>query len=122
MSGIPIQVTRTYDSRNKFTSGDFGYGWNVDLGKGVRVEKSANLGKWWQQTSDGNLFFPTYCLQPSRALFVTVTFPDGKAYRFQAGTDQQCQALFPLERRLARVHAHWADARLAGGARCRPTS
>ena len=83
VAGLPISVTRTYDSRNKGYSGDFGYGWNVDLGSSVRVEKSAGLGKWWVQTKSGDLLFPQYCLSPSRALFVTVTFPGGKVYRFQ---------------------------------------
>jgi len=95
VAGIPIRVTRTYDSRNKSNSGDFGFGWNVDLGKSVRVQKSAGLGKWWVETSTGGIF-PTYCLQPSRALFVTVTFSSGKVYRFQATTEQPCQQIYPI--------------------------
>jgi hypothetical protein len=30
ISGIPISVTRTYDTLNAGTSGDFGYGWRLD--------------------------------------------------------------------------------------------
>jgi RHS repeat-associated protein len=96
VAGLPIRVTRSYDSRNKGTSGDFGFGWNIDLGSSVRVEKSAGLGKHWVQTKSGSLLFPQYCLNPSRALFVTVTFPGGKVYRFQTGQDQPCQLLFPI--------------------------
>src|SRR5215467_10040145 len=30
VAGIPITVTRTYDTLNAGTSGDFGYGWRLD--------------------------------------------------------------------------------------------
>jgi hypothetical protein len=30
VSGIPITITRTYDSRNR-TTGDFGAGWTLDI-------------------------------------------------------------------------------------------
>jgi RHS repeat-associated protein len=31
VSGVPITITRSYDSLNAATSGDFGYGWRLDI-------------------------------------------------------------------------------------------
>ncbi len=43
VAGLPIQVTRTYDSRDKRT-GDFGAGWTMSIAS-VRVEKTGVLGQ-----------------------------------------------------------------------------
>ncbi|MFY0564561.1 PKD domain-containing protein [Archangium lansingense] len=94
MSGVSMELTRTYDSRDKRV-GDFGVGWNLGL-RNVRVEKSGILGKGWQQTKSGGLF-PNYCLTPARPAFVTITFPSGKVYKFQASTSPRCQQLFPIQ-------------------------
>jgi len=59
--GIPIQVIRTYDSRDKRT-GDFGVGWNLSL-RDIRVEKTGMTGIGWEETSMGGSF-PTYNLHP----------------------------------------------------------
>src|SRR6185369_4507973 len=94
MAGIPIQVVRTYDSRDTRT-GDFGAGWTLGL-RNVRVEKSGVLGANWEQTvTDG--FLPTFCLQPTKVPLVTVTFPDGRQFKFQASLNAQCQLIAPFE-------------------------
>jgi fibro-slime domain-containing protein/RHS repeat-associated protein len=94
MAGLPIQVTRTYDSRDT-RKGDFGAGWTLGL-RNVRVEKSGVLGENWEQTvTEG--FLPTFCLQPTKAPVVTVTFPDGRLFKFQASLNSQCQLIAPFE-------------------------
>ncbi|HYV11049.1 MAG TPA: PKD domain-containing protein, partial [Pyrinomonadaceae bacterium] len=94
MAGIPIRVVRTYDSRDTRT-GDFGAGWRLDL-HNVRLEKSGVLGANWEQTvTDG--FLPTFCLQPTKVPLVTVTFPDGRQYKFQETLNAQCQLIAPFE-------------------------
>jgi len=94
MAGMPIQVVRTYDSRDTRT-GDFGAGWTLGL-RNVRVEKSGVLGANWEQTvTDG--FLPTFCLQPTKVPLVTVTFPDGRQFKFQASLNAQCQLIAPFE-------------------------
>ena len=57
-NGIPIQVQRTYDNKDKRV-GDFGIGWNLGV-RNVRVEKSVSLGKFWYQSVDNSGFFPVY--------------------------------------------------------------
>ncbi|HYG11873.1 MAG TPA: RHS repeat-associated core domain-containing protein, partial [Pyrinomonadaceae bacterium] len=94
VSGLPIQIVRTYDSRDK-RSGDFGFGWTLGI-KNIRVEESGILGADWEQTQSGG-FISTYCLQPAKPHFVTVTFPNGHVYKFQAVTTPQCSALTPIQ-------------------------
>ncbi|MBC3919461.1 hypothetical protein H8L32_18365, partial [Undibacterium sp. CY18W] len=45
-SGIPIRVTRTYDTRRKSQNLDFGYGWSVDY-QNVQIRKNMILGLQW---------------------------------------------------------------------------
>src|SRR6185295_4569430 len=94
MTGMPIEVDRRYDTRDK-RSGDFGFGWSLGL-RNLRLEKSIRLGDGWQMTATGG-GFPTYCVQPARAHFVTITFPNGRLYKFQATASPDCQQLVPLE-------------------------
>jgi YD repeat-containing protein len=93
VAGIPIQVVRTYDSRDK-RRGDFGIGWTLGI-KNVRVEKNETLGLKWYQTVS-NTFIPNYCIEPLRSHIVTVTMPDGKVQKFEAKLDVQCQRAAPI--------------------------
>jgi RHS repeat-associated protein len=88
VAGIPIQIIRTYDSRDK-RKGDFGYGWTLGI-KNLRLEKNAVLGLKWYQTRSVT-FIPTYCVEPTRPHIVSVTTPDGKVQKFEAGLAVRCQ-------------------------------
>jgi RHS repeat-associated protein len=91
VSGIPIQIIRSYDSRDK-GQGDFGVGWRLSLAN-IRVQKSRNLGLNWQETQIMSGFIPQYCLFATDNKVVTVTFPDGRVFTFQTGGNQQCQQI-----------------------------
>jgi RHS repeat-associated protein len=93
VAGLPIQVTRTYDSRDK-RKGDFGIGWTLGVSN-IRLEKSGVLGSGWIETAS-NTFLPNYCIQATKPHVITITFPDGKVYKFQAATAQQCQRAAPI--------------------------
>src|SRR5579864_5405775 len=96
MPGLPITVTRTYDSRDKHV-GDFGVGWTLSLAN-VRVQKTGGpIGKGWDEEVQWSGFFPTYCLQTAQSHIVSVTFPDGKVYKFQPVNTPQCQQFVPIE-------------------------
>ncbi len=92
LAGLPIQLTRTYDSRDKRV-GDFGIGWTLGLSN-VRLQKNRNLGLSWSEDLQYSGFLPQFCLQPTSARIVTATFPDGKVYKFQAA--RQCQAVVAI--------------------------
>ncbi|MBZ5558675.1 MAG: PASTA domain-containing protein [Acidobacteriia bacterium] len=94
VAGLPIQVTRTYDSRNK-RQGDFGIGWSLDV-QTLRVNANRVQGTAWQQTVSGG-FFPNYCLQGTDQHKVTVTLPDGKIGEFDLVPQPQCQLLTPID-------------------------
>src|SRR6185436_19270326 len=94
VAGLPIRVTRTYDSRDK-SVGDFGVGWRLDVSS-LRLGKSGVAGLSWFGSASAGLF-PTYCLQPIRPSMVTVTAPDGKVYEFEPTLSRSCQFALPLE-------------------------
>ncbi len=97
VAGIPMTVNRTYDSRDKRV-GDFGVGWNLDI-RNIRLEKTSNLGTGWVESLSGNPPFTEYALQPSKAKIVTITFPDGQVFKFDAKPkpDHQIAAITQLD-------------------------
>jgi RHS repeat-associated protein len=85
VAGIPIEVIRTYDSRNK-RQGDFGVGWTLDINS-LRVQKNRLLAETWETTVEAGGPFgmlQVYCLVPTKRHYVTVTFADGKVFRWEA--------------------------------------
>ena len=78
VSGLPITVTRTYDSRDT-DPGDFGAGWKLDVSS-VHLEKSGIMGEGWALQSG----FLSECVFDTgvEGHMITVTFPDNKVYRF----------------------------------------
>jgi RHS repeat-associated protein/uncharacterized repeat protein (TIGR01451 family) len=95
MPGLPITVTRTYDSRDK-QSHDFGVGWTLSL-VNVRLQKNGQLGSRWQMTQNGTGVSVSFCLEESKPHFVTITFPDGRLFKFQETVTPQCQQISPIE-------------------------
>jgi RHS repeat-associated protein len=92
VAGLPIDIVRTYDSRDK-RKGDFGVGWQLSI-KNVELQKTGALGANWIGTTTGGAF-PTYCIQPANSKTVTVTMPDGKVLKFDPQLSLQCQQLVP---------------------------
>ncbi|MBV9923928.1 MAG: PKD domain-containing protein, partial [Acidobacteria bacterium] len=93
VAGIPIQVTRTYDSRDK-RQGDFGVGWTLSIAS-ARVQKTVPVGSHWFETQSFAAF-RTYCLESTKPQIITVTFGDGKVYKFKAEPAQKCQRFQPF--------------------------
>ncbi|MGH9871912.1 MAG: PKD domain-containing protein, partial [Pyrinomonadaceae bacterium] len=93
VAGVPMEVTRTYDSRDKRV-GDFGFGWTLGL-HNVRLEKSGALGLRWYETVSQEVA-PNYCLEATGSHLVTVTFPGGKVFKFQAAVTPHCQRFAPV--------------------------
>ncbi|MBU6410290.1 MAG: chitobiase/beta-hexosaminidase C-terminal domain-containing protein, partial [Verrucomicrobia bacterium] len=80
-AGLPIAVTRDYDTRYG-TSGGFGNDWRLDY-ENVKIEKSGSLATGWYGTSSGI----SYAINPSVQHLVTVTLADGSRYYFVAQLD-----------------------------------
>jgi RHS repeat-associated protein len=95
VTGLPIQVIRSYDSRDR-RQGDFGWGWSLGL-ENVRLQKSRVLGKGWNEDVTQEGFFPVYCLKTIADHIITITFPDGKVYKFRAVAAPECQQFSPIQ-------------------------
>lgn len=87
LAGIPIQIIRTYDSRDK-RSGDFGYGWTLSI-RDVRVQEDGRLGVGWEAYTEPG-FFTQYCLRQTKPHLVMVTLPDGEVLKFRAVSEPSC--------------------------------
>ena len=53
VTGLPVEVYRTYDSRQRNELGDFGYGWSMSIG-GPRIAVSGEPSEGWGQRSSGH--------------------------------------------------------------------
>ena len=98
VSGIPILVTRTYDSRRRHEDLDFGYGWSIDY-QNVKVEESRTLGTGWTMVTTRSGPFnsiSTFCMLADGELEVAVTLPDGRVESFDVKAEQECNDFLPL--------------------------
>ena len=81
LAGIPVSVTRTYDSRDP-RGGDFGPSWSVGL-RTIRVRKTGPPGEDWEQRQQVSGILPIYSVHPTRRKRVTVAFPSGRTESFE---------------------------------------
>ncbi len=84
-AGLPLQVTRTYDTRRKAESLDFGHGWTVDY-QNLKLQKNMTTGLGWSVVTRQFQL----CLIPAGKRKVNITLPDGKVERFEARQAQEC--------------------------------
>lgn len=93
VSGVPIVVNRTYDTRRRGEDLDFGYGWSIDY-QNVRVQENRILGEGWVVNSSGGTI-QTYCVEPAGRHSVNVRLPDGSMERFDMTAENPCQSITP---------------------------
>ncbi len=96
--GIPITITRTYDSRQRNRSLDFGHGWSVGY-EDLHVQESRPPGYRWflDSYSSGPMgTLMTYCVRSYDDNIVSVTLPDGKVERFKAKASPECNEVQPI--------------------------
>ncbi|WP_177418136.1 IPT/TIG domain-containing protein [endosymbiont of Lamellibrachia barhami] len=92
VSGVPITVTRIYDSRNK-TSGDFGIGWDLDLRRGEFTHNRAPGEGWYFASSRPP--FPVPCQRVSETLphITEVSLSETEYYYFSPGMTNMSSTL-----------------------------
>jgi len=76
MSGIPITINRTYDSRDKAT-GDFGIGWRLGF-RDIQLRTNRVPGSAWAVIKSGLAYF----LQPMDDHKVSLTMVNGRVEEF----------------------------------------
>ncbi len=96
VAGMPIGVTRTYDTRDKHKDLDFGYGWRVDY-QNIRIQESRILGKGWGLNEYRSGFFSNWCVEPNGDPIVTITLPDGRVEKFKAKANPHCNQIIPIQ-------------------------
>ncbi len=77
VSGLDIEVVRTYDSRDK-RQGDFGIGWSLDIRQGS-YRNNRPPGDGWQL---GTGFLPCDSVIESKSHLTTIRLSDQEIYRF----------------------------------------
>ena len=90
VSRIPVQVVRTYDSRDK-AQGEFGVGWHLNVNT-FRASANKVQGTGWQVFKSGTTFF----LVPGSDHIVSVTVPSGKAESFDLQITPTMSPLVPF--------------------------
>ncbi len=97
LSGIPITITRTYDTRQRHKDLDFGYGWSIDY-QNVKIDESRAPGRDWNLNRVTTSIEPNqppqraFCVQPSGQPIVSVTLPDGQVEQFEVKAVPECTA------------------------------
>ena len=90
MSGIPITVNRTYDSRDK-RKGDFGVGWRLDV-QTLSIRANRELGTGWQVVKQG-LNFQLVATDEHK---VSLTLPGGRVEVFNMVVSPLVSPLVPF--------------------------
>lgn len=95
LAGLPIIISRTYDSLNKTTSGDFGFGWSLATSVDLQVDAANNVS--FTINGQRRTFF--FQVVPSSFLFPWLLLPK---YVPQAGlhgslTSDGCGALLQVQ-------------------------
>jgi RHS repeat-associated protein len=84
-AGLPLMLTRTYDTTKKDVLGDFGWGWSAS-GHDITVKKNMVFGVGWEPVQRQFQL----CLIPVGRRRISITLPDGGLYRFDAKNAQEC--------------------------------
>ena len=94
LSGLPITVTRSYDSRDKGV-GDFGVGWRVAVSN-IRLQKNHPLSSNWFEDLEYAALTPAFCISSTNSKIVTIVFPNNQVYKFQAQASPACQQIVAI--------------------------
>ena len=83
VSGIPITIKRTYDSRDRAINGDFGNGWNLEVVQDATYKNNITPGSGWSVSGS----FPNFCGTVTELAFhrTQIRFSDTEFYDFAFG-------------------------------------
>ncbi|MBX2999575.1 MAG: RHS repeat protein [Caldilineaceae bacterium] len=83
LSGIPITVKRTYDSRSRGQRQDFGYGWRVEVVTAGKYTNNRRPGDGWVVSSSGGILpLPCRAVNETATHITEIRFSDTEFYRF----------------------------------------
>ena len=86
VAGIPVTISRSYDTRDRNTDRAFGKGWSIGY-QSLELTESRIPGLgWFKQTefySIGPVRLPRYCISPIGQRIVSIRLPDGTLEKFK---------------------------------------
>jgi RHS repeat-associated protein len=84
VSGMPIVVSRTYDTRARAQSRDFGFGWTVEIEGRGRYTNNRRPGDGWRiEASTGIFGLPCRVVNETKGHLTEIRFSDREVYRFR---------------------------------------
>ena len=95
--GLPVEVYRTYDSRQRMELGDFGYGWTMSVG-GPNASISGNLGEgWYQDTNDTIIAGNRYSWAEEYPHEIYIDWGNGSSEVFEVNLSPEYRDYTPIE-------------------------
>jgi RHS repeat-associated protein len=111
LSGLNLEVVRTYDSRLKDVQGDFGHGWFLDIRQGSYRNNRAPGDGWQILNPGGPLGLPCTSTIETKSHISTIRLSDREIYRFRLSLNDQAPLIGGCQ---ARVVFHFVDGPLPG--------
>ncbi|MEM6796920.1 MAG: DUF6531 domain-containing protein, partial [Acidobacteriota bacterium] len=87
LSGLDIEIVRTYDSRRRQMVGDFGHGWTLDIRQGSYRNNRPPGDGWQILATGGPLGLPCQQVVETKSHLTTVRLSDQEVYRFRMAID-----------------------------------
>ena len=87
IAGLPVDIYRTYDSRQRNTLGDFGYGWTMSIG-GPSISVSGSLGEGWSYNRKTSII-ATYYWVPDYPHEIYIDWGNGSTDKFELKLNPQ---------------------------------
>ena len=101
VTGLPVEVYRTYDSRSKDILGDFGYGWSMSIG-GPKISISGNFSDGWtQDTSEGVFGTNNYYWSEAYPHELYVDWGNGHSETFELKLTPESQQIMPITQNIS---------------------
>ena len=96
VAGLPVEVYRTYDSRQRNEMGDFGYGWNMSIG-GPEVSVSGDFYNGWSQQSRSLGIVPEYYWVEEHPHQIYIDWGNGQSETFNIVLSPSSRQIYPIE-------------------------
>ncbi|MEE0265034.1 MAG: RHS repeat-associated core domain-containing protein, partial [Acutalibacteraceae bacterium] len=94
---LPFTVTRAYSSMARSESGDFGYGWNMEIAD-IKVDVSNSFSNGWKEVvSSGSFGLAVYTITEIKPHIVTITYTNGDTETFYLTISPKASGLYPIE-------------------------
>ena len=94
VAGIPLSLTRNYDSRNK-SSGDFGTGWSMGI-QSAKIIESSDITQGYRMVQRGSKFGTAYYMEEIENHYLTINYGDGTSDRFIVNLSPAAQQIVPI--------------------------